>query len=147
MRILFTCGHNPVSTAICYLTKEPMSHVAIEVEDYIIHSALLGTQIVTKKDFLDTHTVIAALPMSRYKLRSILAMLEEDASYDFPGLLYLGLRYALKRVFGWSIPKVNLWTISGIYTCTEFVTKVISETEDSMITPYQLYLRLGGTKP
>lgn len=118
--------------------------MAIELEDYVIHSTLTGTAIITKKHFLDSHTIVAKLPMDKCRLRSILAMLEEDSTYDFPGLLYLGLRYLLKRVFGWSIPKVNLWSLSGIYTCTEFVTKVISSSEDSMVTPYQLYLKLGG---
>lgn len=144
MNILFTRGSNPVSKAIVYLTNEPMSHVAIEMDDYVIHCALLGTQLVTKKHFCDTHEVVATIPMTKCSLRKILAMLEADSAYDYPGLLYLGLRYVLKRIFGWSIPKVNLWAISGIYTCTEFVTKVISPTEDSMITPYQLYLKLGG---
>jgi hypothetical protein len=86
------------------------------------------------------------VPADRFMLHSLGKVLEdtEGRSYDYTGLLYLGLRYYAKRYLGVSLPKVNLWQISGMFTCTEFVTKVLSGKEDSLITPYQLFLLLGG---
>lgn len=143
MYIIFTRSNNPISKAILFLTKEPMSHVAIEIGDFIIQSNLKGTNLVSKEKFHGE--IVAKLPISICYMNSVLGLLEKRAMYDYPALLYLGLRYTCKRLFGWSIPKANLWSISGIYTCTEFVTFVLSAKEDSLITPYQLYLKLGGS--
>jgi hypothetical protein len=142
MNILFTRGNNPVSSMIMGLTKEPVSHVAIELDGFVIHCSLLGTKVVKSIDFRMHCTVVYCVAMDRYKLSKVLAMLYKKPMYDYTGLMYLGLRYGLKRVFGWSIPKANLWQVSGMTICTEFVTQIIDEKQDSLITPYRLYKRL-----
>lgn len=142
MNILFTRGNNPISTMIMGLTKESVSHVAIELDGYVIHCSLLGTKVVKSWDFRTNCTVVYCIPMERYKLSKVLAMLHKKPMYDYLGLLYLGIRYGLKRAFGWSIPKANLWQVSGMSMCTEFVTQIIDEKQDSLITPYGLYKKL-----
>jgi len=63
------------------------------------------------------------------------------ASYDFKALLWCGLMLTLRRWFPKWIPKQNLWQSSGMFMCTELITAILGEV-DSMITPYQLYLKL-----
>lgn len=62
--------------------------------------------------------------------------------YDFGALFYLALRV----LFPW-LPKKNLWQTSGMFLCTEWVTEVLEGEEDSMITPYKLFLRLKEETP
>jgi hypothetical protein len=62
----------------------------------------------------------------------------DQKPYDFLGLLYL----ACRCIFPF-LPKANLWQHTGMFLCTEWVTEVLSGTEDSTITPYQLYKRLS----
>ena len=99
MRILFTRGNNPVSTIICALTKEPVSHVAIEIDGYVLHCALLGTRLQTIADFLTTHRILYSVPMTTFQVGKVLSILEKDPQYDFPGLFYIGLRLLLDRLF------------------------------------------------
>ena len=59
--------------------------------------------------------------------------------YDVLGFLYLGLRL----LFPWLLPKKNLWQVTGMFMCTEFLTEFTHGQELSLITPDQLYYKLS----
>lgn len=149
LQIIFTSSDNFVGRAIKYLTGEPYTHVALRLGDEVLHSSLKGVETTTWTEFKSTRKVEASLfvnpqptePSARFA--SIFAEYE-GSGYDYRALLWLGARYAFKKYLGISIPKVNLWGITGMYTCTEFVTDVLDGEEDSLITPYQLYKRLSS---
>jgi hypothetical protein len=143
MKILFTAGDTFVGRAIRYLTKEPMSHVAIEAGEFVAHSTIFGVEIVTTNYFKTRFQVVDAVEVQD-DMNKLLAVLTKRSHsfYDYGCLLYLGVRYSLKRWLKVSIPKANLWATSGMFTCTEFVTEVLDGKQDSLITPYGLYERL-----
>jgi hypothetical protein len=96
--------------------------------------------------FYQSRRVIGRIRADRFLLHGLLRLMGKinHQGYDYPALIHLGIRYYLKAKLGIPIPKVNLWQISGMWTCTEFASKVILGEVDSMITPWQLYIKLGG---
>jgi hypothetical protein len=143
VRILFTYGHNPLSSAIRHITDEPVSHVAIQTDqDRIIHSNFLGLHIEDSEDFFFFSRLFdfIEVEVDDIKFYSRLAALHaEYRGYDFKALLFLGIRYLLPK--SWT-PKVNLWEVTNQYICTELVSFMLDGEPDSMITPYQMYLKL-----
>lgn len=156
MEILFTSRlAMPVSKLIMDVTGEPVSHTVIRNGNFVYQSSFAGVEQVRANDFLSDYTVVYSLSpydpsdLSDPRLNEDLVerLIERVVDlrgtlYDFPGLLYLGLKYSLFSTFNFAIPKKNLWQLSGMYICTEFVEDVIDIKSDSMITPYKLYLKL-----
>lgn len=150
MEILFTSRPSmPVSKLILELTGESVSHTVIRNGDFIYQSSFAGVEQVQAEDFLSKYTVGCTIRPSDDRLNEDLVerLIErvvalKGALYDFPGLLYLGLRYSLFSAFKCKLPKKNLWQLSGMYLCTEFVEDIIDIKSDSMITPHKLYLKL-----
>jgi hypothetical protein len=143
VKVLFTCSNNPLSYLICKLTREPVSHCAIQVGDHVLHSTLQGLKLEHISTFTKHRKIVCSV-----KLRVDLgeeAAHPRSGTYDYLGLLYLGLRYFARDYLGIRLPKYNLWQITGMYTCVELVSKELTGEEYSMMTPYQLYLYLGGT--
>jgi len=140
--LLFTASNMPGSWLIRNVTKEPLSHVGIQIGDAIIHSTILkGVTVDSYNQFMCNKTIVWSIPLNvpkdhLYEIPNTLG-----AKYDILGLLYLGLRYLIPI-----LPKKNLWQMTGMFMCTEFVTDVINEKEDSMITPYGLYTKLKDKK-
>ena len=156
MEILFTSRPAmPVSKLIMDVTGEPVSHTVIRNGDFVYQSSFAGVEQVRANDFLSDYTVVYSLSpydpsdLSDPRLNEDLVerLIERVVDlrgtlYDFPGLLYLGLKYSLFNTFNLDIPKKNLWQLSGMYICTEFVEDIVDIKSDSMITPFKLYLKL-----
>lgn len=141
MKALFTRNNSPLSRLIRFLTREDVSHCAIESGPVVYHSNLLGgVHLETSKHFRSRNIVVYEV-----ELADNLARLEhaldkyELAGYDYLGLIYLGLRCVLRF-----LPKANLWQSSGMLLCTEWAQEVIEGEMDSSMTPYQLYKHLKG---
>ncbi len=142
VRILFTFGHNPVSALIRDVTGEPVSHVAIQTGERVIHSNFLGLQIEDQDDFYTMSKLFdyVEVEVDEAKFYERLAELKVTyRGYDFKALLYLGMRFILPR--SWT-PKVNIWQVTNQYICTELVSYLLDGKADSMISPYQMYLKL-----
>ena len=141
MRILFTRSSSPLSRLIRSVTGEDVSHCAIQVDNYIIHSNLKGLHIESLEDFMGApgveivHTIDLE---SDYQKILLLFCRYQHSMYDFGGLLYLGLRAMIPV-----LPKANLWQSTGMFLCTEWVTEYVESSPDSSITPYKLFLRLS----
>jgi len=144
-QLVFTTRDTFVSKAIRYITEEPVSHVAIRCNNIVVHSTGKGgVEETTWDEFQERYTMVsqAEVQANKQQVRGVVEQYK-NARYDYPALLWLGARYLMKKYLRINIPKVNLWQITGMFTCTEFVTKVIDGEEDSLITPYQLYKRLS----
>ena len=143
VKILFCKGKSLFSKLIRFFTGEPASHVALLVDDmWVVHSNMRGVHIESISSFIRKSEIIGKTDNIPTKLD----LMEELATnsfhfYDIPAILWLGGRYLLKKIFGWKIPKVNLWQTTGLFLCTEWVTKILEGEEDSTITPYQLLLK------
>ena len=138
MRILFTKSGSPLSRAIMAVTKEPVSHCALECAGWIIHANLYGVHVELPQTFQSHSQIVYTvdIPLDIDRVMNVLAK-NELKYYDLGAILYLALRYWLP-----CLPKKNLWQSSNMFLCTEWVTEVIDGKADSMITPYQLYLKL-----
>ena len=129
-----------MSRLIRAVTGEPCSHVVIEAAGFIIHSNLLGVHAESEESF--TPDIVFSVPIPNNYDRLLGAFAGMNGSpYDFGAMFYLGAR----RLFPW-LPKKNLWQCTGMFLCTEWITKYLDGAEDSMITPYKLYERLTNVK-
>jgi hypothetical protein len=143
MYILFTRGKNPISSLICAVTGEPVSHCAILWGSLVFHSNILGLRIESLADFLD-HSEIKyriAIPdnaSTRFKLTTLLNN-KKRSLYDFGAFIFLGLSLFLRSKLRIPLPKSNLWKASGMYLCTEFISDILYSREYSMLTPMGLY--------
>ncbi len=139
MEILFTTTDFISSELIREVTGEPVSHCAIKYNDFVIHSNFKGVVIEPYSYFLEKNEIKYKIdiPDNLSRLKHI-TDLYYGKLYDFGALFYLGFRLILPDLF----PKKNLWQATGMFLCTEFITEFIDEKEDSLITPYKLYLRL-----
>lgn len=137
MKVIFTTTDLLSSKIIRWVTGEDISHCALESGNYVLHSSFSGTIIEYKTDFYERNQVLYEINMPEIATINF----KERRGYDFGAILYLGLKLALAKV-GIKLPKKNLWQTTGMYLCTEFITEVLDEKENSMITPYKLYLKL-----
>lgn len=143
MEILFSKNNKPLSRAICSVTKEPVSHCAIRVGDFVLHSTICGPEIRTFEYFRNKNEIIASIQVPLDSKAAISWMTRmDDTGYDYLALAYLGIRYTCKVWLKLPLPKANLWRVSGMYMCTELVTAILFEKADALLTPYQLYLKL-----
>lgn len=138
MRILFTTSDSPLSRLIRKVTSEPVSHCAFEVGGWIIHSNLKGVHVETPQTFTQKSRIIYSIDIP-FDLEKLIHTFGRtmNREYDFGALLYLGAR----AICPW-LPKKNLWQCTGMYLCTELITQYLGSSENSMITPYQLYKEL-----
>ena len=143
MEILFTKNTSPLSYLIRKITKEPVSHCAIRIGEFVIHSNLFGVSIVPYIVFAKKNTIVNTIFQMTVPLHVTRTLAKcWGKRYDMGALFYLGLRFLLPRL----VPKQNLWQSSGMFLCTEFVTYILTEQENSLITPYQLYKLLNEVK-
>lgn len=141
-RILFTTGHSPLSRAIRSRTGEPCSHVALECAGWVVHSNLFGVRVDLLVDFLQVADVVYELPVPMDAGMILSKYLQyRHSGYDFGALMYLFLRSI--PGFKFILPEKNLWKSNGMFLCTEWATQVLQNKENSVITPYQLYLELS----
>lgn len=145
MKVLFTTTGSPLSRAIRALDGEPVSHTALLYDDNIvIHSNLLGVRVIFLEEFLRTESIIYSVEIpDNYPKLLILIAKYDRAWYDIPGLLYLGWRYLLFKYFQKPLPTANLGAHTGLFMCTELVTQYLDGRENSLVTPYKLYLQLS----
>ena len=143
--ILFTTSNKFMGRLIRTVTGEPVSHCAIKYHSIVIHSSFSGVNVERYDSFCLHSQVVFEVPVEdRPEILEALLADTDTAMYNLPGLIWSGLSLLAHKVFPWIVPKRNLWKITGMYMCTEFVTKFLYGEEDSMITPYKLYLRLIG---
>jgi hypothetical protein len=132
-----------MSGVIVAVTKEPVSHCALLVCDtLVIHSTVGGVQIDHISRFLEHSVIIYEVPIA-ISDKEALAVLDKYAQYryDIPAMLWIGMSLMARRVLPGLVSKRNLMEVSGMFICTELLTAALGEV-DSMITPFQLYLRL-----
>ena len=147
MQILFTQRDLPLSRLIIKLTGEPVSHSAILHQGYVYQSDGTGVSKKSLETFIsDGYKIILRLSPSTgafddemtNKLITRFPKIK-GSFYDIPALCYIGVRILLRDWFDWQIPKKNLWQISSMYICTEFVMDITNEADNPMLTPYQLH--------
>lgn len=141
MRLLFTKGKGPVGQTVAWALRSRMSHVVIEYNGLVFHSNFWGVHAIPIERFLEKAKVIeiVEIDLTWRELRTNFNKYWH-ARYDFLAFLHLGVRAVLRRA-GLKLPKANLWQVTGMFLCTEWVTRTLHGTERTL-TPEQLYERL-----
>jgi hypothetical protein len=145
--VLITAGHNPAAALIKALTDEPASHVALRWGPWVLHANFSGVRWDKYKDFATKAAILDEIPidMPIERLLWLSAQHVEHGKYDFGGFAYIGCKLALGKI-GIKLPKKNLWQMTGMHMCTEWITDAAFGEEDSMITPWQLRNLLRESK-
>ena len=138
IELLWTKSNRPFSRLIRAVTGEKASHCVIKWNNFVIHSTFSGVKVVGAPTFLEQNEVIYRLN-HEVKIEDLAAIVIKYGArfYDLLGFLYLGLRLLFPF-----LPKKNLWQITGMFMCTEFLSQFFYGKELSMITPDQLYFKL-----
>lgn len=131
MHIFFTRSKTPGSWLIRRVTGEDVSHCAACVGKTVIHSTFEGLKIVSLEEFRALNEIVYSVHLPFTPIR---VDLPQSSKYDFGAFFYLGLRLLFPF-----LPKKNLWQMTGMYLCTEFVSYLVSGKERSELTPKQLY--------
>ena len=147
MKILFTTRDQWFSNTICEITGEPVSHVALEFPEhgFVVHSNIRGVHLQWANSFREENEVVCEVDIKypgEFTQLDKLLKKYEFSYYDVGAILYLGLRLGLRRHLRLPLAKDNLWQSTGMFLCTEWVTEYLYGEADSLITPYQLYLKL-----
>jgi hypothetical protein len=153
MILVFTHSDKAFSKAIMNITGEPVSHCAVIINEYVIHSNMLGVRVDKVRDFLDHNKIVVSLRMSQEDQKRLLLMIlletqilakyaklaKKRTMYDYGGFVFLGLNLILNKIFGVKLSDKNLWQESGAYLCTELLQEIIDKSYiNSMVTPYKL---------
>jgi len=138
MEILFTASSSPLSSLIRSITHEDVSHCAIRVGEFVVHSNLKGViiepySLFNKKNKIKHRIYLATRPAEVHRMLAK----HFHSPYDYGALLFLALRFLIPR-----LPKRNLWQDSGMFLCTEFVSRVVLQEDNNMLTPFELYTKL-----
>jgi hypothetical protein len=152
IQLLFTTSDKPLSRVIRWATGECCSHVAILVSEEhwglsVVHANWKGVHVEPLNTFLDENKIIHSvdIPENIGNLRRLQGILRkrQGSMYDLGALLFVGIALFCRKALGlrkW--PKQNLWQVTGMYMCTEFVTEYLYGSADAMITPHGLYERI-----
>ena len=143
VKIIFANGTSVISDIIRWCTDEPISHVALLLDDkWVVHSNLRGVNLEHIDHFKKSYSIYSITPPVTPTIDVDKELVNSSFKYyDIFAIMWLGLRYVLKKATGLKIPKVNLWQVTGLFLCTEWVSFIMQGKEDSTITPFQLYTK------
>lgn len=145
MKVLFTTSKTLGSWLIRKVTGEPFSHCAIQIEygeyDFVIHASTDGVEILPLEFFIQHNRIQEVVDLPNQEPLHANLHRYVKKSYDYFSLLWLGLAFLCR----WPL-KRNNWAVTKAFTCTELVTALLYGTENSVITPYGLFLKLRREK-
>lgn len=160
MRLIWTKSTLPLSVMIRAITGEDCSHFAFVFESKIggemFESNFLGTHIKfyknAQKHFTLVHQVKLDVPVETEDLIwSRVVDQYDDKPYDFGGMLYIGWRTILKRLFNIPKPLINKWQSTDKFYCDEIYDALKGipglpelDVSGGMDTPYEVYLKIAG---
>jgi hypothetical protein len=141
MNLLFTRNKKLGSRLIRLITGDDVSHVAIEYWGMVYHMTAKGYMIQTLRKFVIHNEIVHVkyLNISPITLNERLdAAAEKHHGYDYFALIWLGVLLTAHRLTGYVITR-NHWQKPWLDLCTEFVTSMIGQSADSIITPGALW--------
>lgn len=146
IEIAFTYSNKWFSKTIRNITKEDISHVVIIIDNtWVLHSNLLGVQVQHIDHFLKSSFIRDRIKIDRDEKEVIATFAKyEGSGYDIGAMLFLGISIKMRATFPKFTPKQNLWQTTGMFLCTEFLSSIIEQKENGMLTPGQLRTNLKG---
>lgn len=140
MRVLFTTTDKIVSKIIRGVLQEPVSHCAIKIDRWVLHSDFLnGVHVEPWSRFVEKNKIVHSVHVGNIPGFDSFLYKNYGKSYDYLGFLMLGIRGLLPRK--WT-KKQDINQLTGAFMCHEMVNQALSEDELTLLTPYKLYLKL-----
>lgn len=161
IKVLFTANKLPFSRLLCWVTKSPVSHVAICFDDRIVfHSNPMGVHINSLPWFKRHNRIVWEVtlperPLHEEEAAYLGITLIEGRGYDFAGIFYLAWRFCLKTFFNRPLPEKNGWGSKRLYNCIEVLGEMPrwvwpdSFPPNSMLdtmTPFEVAQFMGAVK-
>lgn len=148
MKLLGTRSDKWGSRLLCWGLAEPVSHVAVELDNgFVVHAHLLGgLKIDWARDFRRNCEVVYELEADGPERETVQALLDAHAGsgYDYWAFTYFAWRALLRKVFGVPFPRTNRWARRHAFLCTEWLSILYYHEERAMITPYELLKEISG---
>lgn len=158
MKLIFTRSHKPLSLLIRWGTGEPVTHMAIVFDDFLVfQSNLLGVGLEAFEYFKKSCEIVYTIdyPMDEEAEEAVYKALIPKfygQPYGWGAFVYDSWRLILKKFLRIPMPKVNPMDSASQKLCFELVealppeivpwNKAMPLAELGMSTPYELYLRL-----
>ena len=151
MKILFTKSSSPVSKLIRWIFNEPISHLAIEMDERIVyHSNLIGVHLNWASRFRAHCEVVfeinIPMKLEQEELVYQRAIPLEGSSWDWTAGFWLFYRGLLFKWFKKPMPKYNPWSRKQRLFCHELamIFSGLIPIPDYLdtLTPYTFYLIL-----
>lgn len=158
MRLVWTKSKTPFSLLIRLVTGDDCSHFSFVFESaangLMFESNLFGTHPLFYRTSLKTHTVMHEIivPLTlddENKIWDLIVDKYDDRPYDYFGVMYLGWRKLLLRMFKRPLPKHNKWAKPDAYFCNELygILSCIpgmpnTDVGNGMETPHDLWKKL-----
>jgi hypothetical protein len=155
MKVIWTKSSLPLSVLIRAVTGEDCSHLALVFESrdggLMFESNLLGTHAKfyknAKKHFTVVHEMNIPCTVEQEDAAwDIMVDKFDGKSYDFRGMIYLGICKLKNRLFGSSVPDVNAWGAKDAYFCDELYNileqaGIVKDTgvSQGMMTPHDVW--------
>lgn len=137
-------GSKVISWGTSHLSKNKSpSHAALLIHNRWVFEAIIsgGVKVTPYSKWLDINIEVAKIPsnfagVEYAHIKKIFKDIQ-NKKYDWFGLVYLGLKLALNKWFGSTIPLINKWQDSDKYFCSEAVGKLTNK-DYSMKAPVQI---------
>jgi hypothetical protein len=148
--ILGTYNNYPLSQAIRFATKEPVSHFAICFDQRLIfHTNPMGSHPMWRATFDKKNTtyceyLLPSTPLQEEQIYLNIVNRFDSKPYDVMALAYLFMVAYPKLTLTGQLPKSNPWNEKDMYICTEIayclepIYPDIKYLDISVLTPMQV---------
>lgn len=143
LSVLFTKSNKWGSRLIRWGLREPVSHVAVQIGEWVYHSSVAGVDRISSDEFMASYEVMLQVDLNT-KISPVESLWQryKDKAYDYRSILYLAWRVLLQRCIGTPIPATNPWNDKHKYLCTEFAEIIIGVDFHDTITPAGMFTKL-----
>lgn len=127
---------------------ETPSHVALLVNERWVFESVLesGVRVLTYKKWLSINQELVKIPCHEGTMPFEHVKQEykkiKDKKYDWLGVIYLGYRVFLNKLFNAPIPNKNKWENKDKYFCCEAISQLTHVPYYAMRTPVDLMLHI-----
>ena len=143
--ILFSKNNSPLSRAIRWITKSPVSHVSIQANLFdiplVMEATLLGVRMVERSKWADDNELVESYRVEVLESSFRWALLALNERYDVLGLLgFIPVMVGRSLGLLWRNPLVS----PSATVCSELVTRVLHVTpgffdvDPEQVTPEDL---------
>jgi hypothetical protein len=158
MKLVWTRSKLPLSRFICWGLNEPVSHMAVVMDQKIAFDASFsGADWNGYKKHFEGREVVFELECELGSAQEELVYDKlnevEGSRYDYTAFAYFLFRATLYRLFKIAMPTRNKWSVKRAYLCVGVmsalpgsVTMGVDFKNAEILSPYKIYLALTAAR-